>query len=279
MPIKDILAFVISLEADQSALWALRVLMKLHAAHASVLVLEVRPGSEFEQKPSPLSAVLEDIALGSAAQAIGERHRIETWLGCCDAPVELRSFSLGAALRDHRLAVAARHADLSIITRPCGAFDANRWMIWESVLFGSGRPVLLTPPGWRSSTLGRRILIAWNAKREASRAVADAMPFIIGADKVVVATVDAAPSGEGHGERPGHDIALHLARQGAKVEVQNLDGLGRAIGVRLLEAADAAHADLIVMGGYGHARAAEWLLGGVTRDMIEMADIPILMSH
>jgi nucleotide-binding universal stress UspA family protein len=96
---------------------------------------------------------------------------------------------------------------------------------------------------------------------------------------VVVATVDATPSGDGHDEVPGRALAVHLARHGAKAEVMNLDGLGRSASERLLEVAREIGADMIVMGGYGHARAAEWLLGGVTHDMIAKADIPLFMSH
>jgi nucleotide-binding universal stress UspA family protein len=278
-PLIDILAAVISLEGDEGALRAAECLAHTYNAHATALVLTVHPGSDFAETIVPLSVVLEDLARGPQGEAARIQAEIEAWVAKSDIDFEVRALQIENALRDRQVLAYARHADLTVLTKPNPHRDVGRRLTWESVLFGAGRPVLLVRSNWSGDALGRRILIAWNAKREASRAVCDAMPFIVRADAVVVATVDAMPSADGHGERPGHDLALHLARHGAKVEVENLDGLGRAAGLRLLEAARAINADMIVMGGYGHARAAEWLLGGVTREMIEFADIPLLMSH
>lgn len=277
--LKDILAIVISREGDEGVLKAAACLARTCNAHASLLILAIHPASNFAPTVAPLSVILEDLTRGAEGDAALKQKAIEDWVSKSDLHCEIRTLQIENALQDRQVLAHARHADLTIMSKPSPQGDAARRAIWESVLFGAGRPVLLMPVSWSGDILGRRILIAWNAKREASRAVADAMPFIVGADKVVVATVDAVPSADGHGERPGHDLALHLARHGAKAEVENLDGLGRAAGVRLLEAARAMDADLIVMGGYGHARAAEWLLGGATFEMIQLADIPILMSH
>jgi nucleotide-binding universal stress UspA family protein len=222
---------------------------------------------------------LQDLAKGSRGEAALRQAAIEDWLSKREVDFEVRSLQIENALHDRQVLAHARHADLTILSKPTPGDDLARRATWESVLFGSGRPVMLAPVNWSGPTLGRRILVAWNGRREASRAIADAMPFISKADAVVVATVDAIPSSDGHGERPGRDMALHLARHGAEVEVENLDGLGRAAGLRLLECAHAMGADMIVMGGYGHARAAEWLLGGVTQEMIVLADIPIFMAH
>lgn len=276
--IKDIVAVVISREADAGALEAAACLARATDVHATVLILEIHPGSDFALTVAPLSVILEDFARGGEGDAAVKRKAIDAWVSKSDVCFEIRTLRIENALHDRQALAHARHADLTIMTKP-SAHDAARRAIWESVLFGAGRPVLLMPPNWSGNALGQRILVAWDAKREASRAVADAMPFIVGADKVAVVTVDAHPKADGHGERPGHDLALHLARHGAKAEVKNLDGLGRATGLRLLEAAHAMGADLIVMGGYGHARAAEWLLGGATLEMIECSDVPILMSH
>jgi nucleotide-binding universal stress UspA family protein len=277
--IKDILSAAISLERDEGALRAAELIARVNNAHAKALILSVHPASDFAEPIAPLSVVLEDIARGPQSEAALEQKAIEAWVARSYVSFEIASLSIEAALGGREILAHARHADLIIMTRPAPHGDRAHHTLFETLLFGAGKPVLLVPVNWRGDALGRRILIAWNARREATRAVADAMPFLVGADKVVVATVDALPSGDGHGERPGHDLAAHLARHGVKAEVENLDGLGRSAAERLLETAREMNADMIVMGGYGHARAAEWLLGGATRDMTEMAEIPILLSH
>ena len=95
----------------------------------------------------------------------------------------------------------------------------------------------------------------------------------------VVATVDAAPSASGHSEIPGHEIAAHLARHDVNVEVHNVDGLGRSHARALMDEAIAADADLLVLGAYGHSRAREFVLGGVTRELLTGSSIPLLMAH
>lgn len=161
--------------------------------------------------------------------------------------------------------------------RPGG--DNWRIAVFEGVLFGSGRPVLLVPPSWKGLELGRNVVVAWNGKREAARALADAAPLLDKADLVTIMTVDAQPSVDGVGPAPGADIAAHLARRGLRVEVRNLDGLGRDSSDILMEGAARIGADLIVMGGYGRARLREWIFGGVTRAVIENAQVPVFMSH
>jgi nucleotide-binding universal stress UspA family protein len=122
-------------------------------------------------------------------------------------------------------------------------------------------------------------LVGWNASREAARAIHDALPFLVAARQVVVATVDAAPRPGGHGEAPGFDLAAHLARHGVYVELRNVDGLGRTDGRALLDEAEAIAADMIVIGAYGRSRAEEMLFGGVTRELLRDASVPVFLSH
>jgi nucleotide-binding universal stress UspA family protein len=125
----------------------------------------------------------------------------------------------------------------------------------------------------------KTVMVCWDAGREATRALSDAMPFIAEAGRVVIVTADAKARFEGHGEMPGADIALHLARHGVNVEVRNADTLSRRTAQALLDEARAVDADLIVMGGYGHSRMTQFMFGGVTREMLSESPIPLLMSH
>ena len=166
------------------------------------------------------------------------------------------------------------------MTRPTDGVGAElREEIIEGVLFHSGRPALITPSPWKGETLGKRIVIAWDASREATRALAESEALLEKADKITIITVDAKPKMFGHGDQPGANIAAHLARRGLKADVRNVDSLGRAASVAILEEASTLNADLLVMGGYAHSRLRELVFGGATRELLRATTIPILMAH
>jgi len=145
----------------------------------------------------------------------------------------------------------------------------------EEVALGSGRPVLVVPYAGTFATVGRRVLIGWDGSREATRAVNDALPMMAGAESVTVMTID----GRGHGEVPGADIALHLARHGIEARVEPTVSAGMGAGDILLSRAADLAADLLVIGAYGHTPLRELVLGGATRTILESMTLPVLMSH
>jgi nucleotide-binding universal stress UspA family protein len=280
MSIKDILAIAVTLEADKPALRAAALLSAQFEAHATALVLGVHRGSDYGEPVAKLSEVLEDIALGAYGAAEREHARIAEWIARRHKHFETRKLVIEDALLRREVLAHARRADLAIMTRPQADMQEEAHeQVFEAVLFGSGRPVLLAPPGWAGESLSDRILVAWNAKREAARAVADALPLLAKAREVVIATIDAIPSDGGHGPAPGKDLAVHLERHGVNVRVNNVDGMGRTEAGALMDEAAAFDANLIVMGGYGHARAREWLWGGVTRELTEQTRTPLFLSH
>jgi nucleotide-binding universal stress UspA family protein len=122
-------------------------------------------------------------------------------------------------------------------------------------------------------------VVAWDASREATRALSEAQPLLEAAEKVYVLTVDAKPKMFGHGDQPGANIAAHLSRRGLPTEVRNVDGLGRTPAIAISEEAVALGADLVVMGAYAHSRLREMVFGGATRDLLRTATLPILMAH
>jgi nucleotide-binding universal stress UspA family protein len=139
--------------------------------------------------------------------------------------------------------------------------------------------VLFHPYAGDFPTVGKRVLIAWDAGREAARAASDALPLLRRADAVEVAVFDPQRARRNHGAQPGADIALFLARHGVKVSVHTQSGAGYDVGAQILSRAADTSADLIVMGAYGHARVRELVLGGVTRTVLEAMTVPVLMSH
>src|SRR5258706_10405429 len=156
--------------------------------------------------------------------------------------------------------VHAYYADLVVIARPESAGEtAAPPGLAESLVLSSGRPIIVFPPRGTVSEV-RRILVAWNATRESIRAVADALPLLVKAKAVEVLVVDHERNRAGHGQEPGADIARHLARHGAHVEVRRLSSGGGNVGRLLLSQADAFDADLLVMDAYGHSPPREWMV-------------------
>jgi nucleotide-binding universal stress UspA family protein len=176
------------------------------------------------------------------------------------------------------VALPAYYADLVIIARPERGRMSNPPGLAESLVLSSGRPIILFPPSGAPSRV-RRILVGWNATREAIRAVVDALPLLARAEAVEVLIVDYQRQRARHGQEPGADITRRLAALGAQIEVQRLSSGGQDVGHLLLSQAVAFRADLLVMGAYGHSTLREWLFGGVTRTVLYEAGLPVLMSR
>lgn len=176
--------------------------------------------------------------------------------------------------------VHARYADLIVLSQAGDGGDMNTvgTGFIEQVLLGAGRPVLLIPSVGKVNTLGERIVLAWDASREAARAATDAMPLLVAASNVEVAVVNAGKSRGAHGQEPGADFALFLARHGARAEVRHLVSSIDVANTLLSHLVDSG-ADMLVMGGYGHSRVREWVLGGVTRTILGTMTAPVLMAH
>jgi len=278
MRYKDILVPAIALAADEVALVAAGELALRFDAHAIALVVAVHLSSPFADDPATLSEVLSDISKGSASQAGRLREELAAWCAKAEYPFELRSLTIEEAVDQDQVVAHARMADLIVMTRAANNERARRALL-EDILFKSGRPTLLLPETSPRRRTWERILIAWNAKSQAVRAVSAAMPLLQQAKLVVVATVDAIPSAAGHAEAPGRELAAHLARHGVTVEVRNLDGMGRSEGEALLDEAVGMDADAIVMGAYGHSRMQETLFGGVTRELLATASTPLFLMH
>jgi nucleotide-binding universal stress UspA family protein len=175
--------------------------------------------------------------------------------------------------------VHAYYADLVIVARPDSTGQtAGPPGLAESLVLTSGRPIIIFPPLATVSKV-RRILVAWNAHREAIRAVADALPLLARAEAVEVLVVEDQHHAVDHEQEPGVDMARHLARHGVQVAVRRLPSGGDAVGHLLLSQAVSFGADLVVMGAYGHSHLSEWVFGGVTRTVLHAASLPVLMSR
>ena len=239
-------------------------------------------------QPQPTVTPAETFARGKGMQGVTEVHRAEL------KAVEVKHQALFEGIvRRHgiqsewrslpylssEVGVHAYYADLVIVARPDSTGQtAGPPGLAESLVLTSGRPIIMFPPLGTVSQI-RRILVAWNARREAIRAVADALPLLARAEAVEVLVVEDQHHAAGHEQEPGADIALHLVRHGAQVGVRRLPSGGDEVGHLLLSQAVSFGADLLVMGAYGHSHLSEWVFGGVTRAVLHAASLPILMSR
>lgn len=174
-----------------------------------------------------------------------------------------------------------RYADLVVAGQPDPQADSDRLRPRvEDLLFDCGRPVLVVPYAGRFDTVGERIVVGWNASREAARAVGDAMPLLEAARRVTVLAVNPQRGGTaGLGDAPGADIARHLSRHGCVVEAAQVSTDQIDSGEAMLNVVSDEAADMVVMGAYGRSRLREMILGGMTRFMLRCATVPVLMSH
>jgi nucleotide-binding universal stress UspA family protein len=180
------------------------------------------------------------------------------------------------------LAIHARHADLVVVGQggdETVGDKAGQEKLADHLVLDAGTPVLVVPFVGRYPVIGERVMIAWNASREATRAISDAMPILTRSKMVKVLSVNPKEGPLGHGDVAGADICLHLARHGVKATCETIHADDLAVGTMLLSRAADDGADLLVMGAYGHSRLRELVLGGATRHILSHMTVPVLLSH
>ena len=174
----------------------------------------------------------------------------------------------------------ARHFDLAIVGQvDPDEGDVDGELIAEAAFMQSGRPALLIPYIGARTLPPKRALVAWDGSREAARAVNDALPLLTSAENVTVLVVDPGSLKGKVGAQPGADLATHLARHGLTAEVMTAASGGLGAGDVIIGQATDMGADLVVMGGYGHSRLRELVLGGATQSILDHMPVPALLSH
>jgi nucleotide-binding universal stress UspA family protein len=236
--------------------------------------LGLDPHAGFAVGPA-LSGMLAEYEADVAATL--ERARSEF-----DALVERRSFTAEWRVSNNEFGEAlmlhARHASLAILGPPARQYRETTVLgLSERMILASGRPCLMVPNDWPAERLARRVVVGWNGGREATRAIADAMPFLTAAETVHLVVVPDARTRALYGQEPGADMAAHLSRQGVPVMLEQCPG--DDAGAVLLDRCAAIRADLLVMGAMGRSRVSEVVLGGATRTVLDVAQMPVLLSN
>ena len=171
---------------------------------------------------------------------------------------------------------SARLYDLTIVLQPTSDHDTFDKIMPQEILFRSGGPVLFVPHIHKGPIEPRRIGIAWDGSRLAARALRDAAPFLARADAITIISINEAAEPAG---ASAATLAAHLARHDLTARIERSSADHADIQPTILSIAADAGLDLIVMGGYGHSRLRERILGGVTRAMLQSMTVPTLMSH
>jgi len=273
MTLSDLLVYIDNTDASANRIRAAQMVAAQFDAHIAGLFV-IRPVyfPIYAEVPIPTNVVAEAEAHQKEMARLAKTE-FENLTSAWESKV---SWHVEEGVTASAIIKHARLYDLAVVGQPNpdDISDDNEG-IADRVALESGGPVLVIPHIGAKETIGDRILVAWNGKREAVRAVRDALPFLEKASAVDIVSVNTPENVD----FPGADIAEHLARHGVTVETEKAHTNGIDVGDLLLSMAADYGADTIVMGAYGHSRYREMILGGATRQVLKSMTIPVLMAH
>ena len=176
------------------------------------------------------------------------------------------------------LARSARYHDLLLIGQYSNPDRNQRRVRAEELVMNSGKPIIIVPIGYQVRPFTGHAVVAWDGSRPAARALSDAMQILETKERLDVVTVG-APGAQARKDAFAQDIITYLTRHGINAKQTNLSAAREGVGATLLKYCSETDPDVLVMGAYGHARLREELFGGVTRHILENANVPVLMAH
>ncbi len=278
MSVKDLLVHVDHGPHNAARVDAAIALAAAHEAHLIGLYAIALP-----QIPGYIRAEIgEELFRHQAELAVGYAERAEAEFSAkCEQAGVRSEWRTVEGKAEPALQLHGRYTDVVVVgQRDPEADDVTTDPdLPDRLILSIGRPVLVIPKAGRFPVIGERILVAWDASRLATRAVNDAMPFLVRAKKVTVLAINPESGDGGHGEIPSADICLHLARHGVHADAEHVFADDVGAGDMLLSRAADHGVDMLVMGAYGHTRWRELVLGGMTRHLLLHMTVPVLMSH
>ncbi len=223
--------------------------------------------------PTDLIEIQREENTKAANAAVSRFEAVAKKAGAAAATRMLDASLAGAATTFGRI---ARRFDLAVVGQAQPEKGAAEELMIEGALFESGRPVIVVPYIQKQGLTLERVMACWDGGARAARAIADAMPLFERAKAVDLVIV--TEHGK-HDEITGANMSEHLARHGVTVEVKRIAKGDIHVQDAILDYVADSGADFIVMGGYGHSRLREFILGGVTRSILASMTVPVLMSH
>jgi nucleotide-binding universal stress UspA family protein len=245
-------------------------------AHLSAVAFAYEPVVGGMLVPVPDASFLETFRTENSRAAERAKREFDEATRRAGLRSDSVAFPATADEAARRFGEIAREYDLSVLAQAEPDDDVAETLAIEAALFNSGRPVLVVPYIQSTGLKLDRVMICWDGSRNAARAVADAMPLLRRAGAIEVVTIE---SRERRNELVGARIAEHLARHGLEVELKPIVGSDSDVAATILSHAADSAADLVVMGGYGHSRLREFILGGATDGMLRSMTVPTLMAH
>jgi len=274
--IKDIVVSLGTGGNDPTAAFAISVaeIFEAHLAGVAVSYDPIIPGAVMGGIPTEFIETQRAESDKLANEAIA---RFEQGAKRSAISYETRTLSTSVAGAADELAKIARRFDLAIVGQANRDTAGPAEVVDEGVLFESGRPVIVVPFIQKDGLKLDRVMVCWDGSRAATRAIADSMPFLRKAKQVEIVLVTS--KGFKADEAPGADLAKHLARHDLKITLKRITSPDIDVASTVLSYVADSSADMLVMGGYGHSRLREFVLGGVTRAILESMTVPTLMSH
>ena len=275
--IRSILFPVLAGEASEAGLATACELARDHDAHLVVVncISAVLPVAGWGTYPLAVYETLSEAAAASGSRLVLE---LTAKLGLAGISHEIHTADTIWMTPSEMAAMQARYCDIVVFGRQAEVDRRMQGRFFSDLLLQSGRPLLVVPEE-NTAKLTDAAMVAWKPTREGTRALHDALPLLRKATSVRVVAVDPKVGDLEHGDLPGADIAAHLARHGLRVDVAQVPRQGVSTGAAILREAQEQGIGLLVAGGYGHTRAREFVMGGVTRTLFEDARLPVLFSH
>lgn len=279
MAYKTIVTILTDFEADVAALRAAERLARREDGHLDVICLGLDRTSPGFYYAGAEAVIVQDNLAQAQKEAAAIEEKVRRELEGTDVRWGVISGTAQLAGLTPYIAHAVRFADLVVLPKPYGENRGHEnETITEAALFNGHVPVLVMPDGAEfPETLGT-VVVGWNESSEALTAIRAALPLLREADLVSIAIVDPPAHGPDRSD-PGGLLSQMLARHGASPEVAVLAKTLPRISDVLLRHCTDTGAQLLVMGAYGHSRFRESILGGATRNILEKAEIPVLMAH
>ncbi len=288
MSIKTILVPLNGGGSDPVALSSAFAVARLFEAHVDALFVKLDPRDSVPMLGEGMSgAMVDEIMRATETEASGQFNTARRsfteavqreQVTVCEGPPALDGVSVrwreAVGRIEEVVAQEGRLSDLLVFADSTGARDPQSYMTLETALLSSARPLLVTPKEGVSS-VGRNIAISWNGSAEGAHAVAGAMPFLRQADTVRILTAETSATPAAAGRRIAEYLSWHGVNSQSIVVKPGSEPVGQALMGKAVELG----ADLLIMGGYGHSRMREMILGGVTRYILNHVNVSVLMAH